>query len=159
MLQRMDKLRRANEELRADPRTSQTVAAELRCRVTDVERKLLEEKCWGLAGAEGARLGERERIAWTEEREELATELKHQKELDSVSQGDLDTMYAEWGVAMDDNQNLAQERYWLITEGFGSFLTVVSQSKEFKGSLERIYRAYLDVGYQAGLKDGYAYFA
>ncbi|MFS8023567.1 hypothetical protein Hanom_Chr16g01452961 [Helianthus anomalus] len=63
------------------------------------------------------------------------------------------------GVAMDDNQNLAQERYCLITEGFGSFLTVVSQSKEFKGSLERIYRAYQDVGYQGGLKDGYAYSA
>ncbi|MFS8023566.1 hypothetical protein Hanom_Chr16g01452951 [Helianthus anomalus] len=73
MLQRMDKLRRANEELRADLRTSQIIAAELQCRVTDVDRKLLEEK----AG--------RERIAWTEEREELATELKHQKELDSVS--------------------------------------------------------------------------
>ncbi|KAM0051678.1 hypothetical protein Hdeb2414_s0007g00239341 [Helianthus debilis subsp. tardiflorus] len=60
---------------------------------------------------------------------------------------------------MDDNQKLAQERYWLITEGFGSFLTVVSQFEEFKGSLKRIYRAYRDVGYQAGPKDGYAYSA
>ncbi|KAL9992578.1 hypothetical protein Hdeb2414_s0004g00145071 [Helianthus debilis subsp. tardiflorus] len=68
-------------------------------------------------------------------------------------------MYAEWGVAMDDHQKLAKERYWLIIEGFGSFLTVVSQSEEFKGSLERIYKAYWDVGYQAGLKDGYAYSA
>ncbi|KAM0049942.1 hypothetical protein Hdeb2414_s0008g00291801 [Helianthus debilis subsp. tardiflorus] len=76
MLQRMYKLRRANEELRADLRTSQIIAAELQCRVTDVDRKLLEEKERGW---------ERERIAWTEEREELATELKHQKELDSVS--------------------------------------------------------------------------
>ncbi|KAM0055219.1 hypothetical protein Hdeb2414_s0006g00203531 [Helianthus debilis subsp. tardiflorus] len=63
-------------------------------------------------------------------------------------------MYAKWGVAVDDNQKLAKGRYWLITEGFRSFLTVVSQSKEFKGSLERIYRAYRNVGYQAGLKDG-----
>ncbi|KAJ0766055.1 hypothetical protein HanPI659440_Chr08g0310981 [Helianthus annuus] len=156
-LQRMDELRRANEELRTELKTSQTVAAELRCRVTDVERKLLEET--GLVGAEEAGLGKRERVAWAEEREELATELKHQKELDSVSQGDLDTMYAEWGVAVDDNQKLAQERYWLITEGLGSFLTVVSQSEEFKGSVERIYRSYRDVGYQVGLKDGYAYSA
>ncbi|KAJ0743605.1 hypothetical protein HanPI659440_Chr10g0377841 [Helianthus annuus] len=62
-------------------------------------------------------------------------------------------------IAVDDNQKLAKETYWLITEGFGSFLTAVSQSEEFKGSLERIYRAYRDVGYQAGLKDGYAYSA
>ncbi|MFS8035231.1 hypothetical protein Hanom_Chr17g01590611 [Helianthus anomalus] len=68
-------------------------------------------------------------------------------------------MYAEWGVVVDDNQKLAQERYWHFTEGFGSFLIVVSQSEEFKGSLERIYRAYRDVGYQAGLKDRYAYSA
>ncbi|KAJ0493517.1 hypothetical protein HanIR_Chr12g0587061 [Helianthus annuus] len=68
-------------------------------------------------------------------------------------------MYAEWGIAMDDNQKLAKERYWLITEGFGSFLTVVSHSEEFKGSLERIYRVYRDVGYESGLKDGYAYSA
>ncbi|KAM0012266.1 hypothetical protein Hdeb2414_s0054g00755191 [Helianthus debilis subsp. tardiflorus] len=46
-----------------------------------------------------------------------------------MSQGDLDTMYAEWGMAMDDNQRLAKER------------------------------AYRDVGYQLGLKDGYAYSA
>ncbi|KAJ0450637.1 hypothetical protein HanRHA438_Chr15g0697481 [Helianthus annuus] len=68
-------------------------------------------------------------------------------------------MYTEWGIAMDDNQKLAHERYWLITQGFGSFLAAVSQSEEFKGSFERIYRAYRDVGYQAGLKDGYAYSA
>ncbi|KAM0066561.1 hypothetical protein Hdeb2414_s0002g00050461 [Helianthus debilis subsp. tardiflorus] len=103
------------------------------------------------------RVWERERMAWVEEKEELVVELKRQKEVDSVSRGDLDTMYAEWGIVMDDNQKLAKERYWLITEGFGSFLTAVSQPEEFKGSLERIYRAYRDVGYQSGLKDGYAY--
>ncbi|KAJ0771676.1 hypothetical protein HanPI659440_Chr07g0271821 [Helianthus annuus] len=88
----------------------------------------------------------RERMALVEEKEELVTELKRQKDLDSMSQGDLDTMYVEWGMAVDDNQKLANERYWLITEGFGSFLTVVSQSEEFKGSLERIYMAYRYVG-------------
>ncbi|MFS8019487.1 hypothetical protein Hanom_Chr15g01404341 [Helianthus anomalus] len=90
----MDELRRENEGLKADLKTSQTVAAELRCRVTDAERKLLEEK-----------------------------------ELDSVSQGDLDTMYAEWRIVVDENQKLAKER------------------------------AYRDMGYQSGLKDGYAYSA
>ncbi|MFS7930431.1 hypothetical protein Hanom_Chr04g00344271 [Helianthus anomalus] len=52
-------------------------------------------------------------------------------------------MYAEWGIASDDNQKLAKEKYWLINEGFGAFLTAVSQSEEFK----------------SGLKDGYAYSA
>ncbi|KAJ0815741.1 hypothetical protein HanPI659440_Chr00c39g0740091 [Helianthus annuus] len=107
MLQRMVELRRENEGLRGDLKTSQTVATELRCRVTDAERRLQEEK----------------------------------------------------GMASDDNQKLAKESYWLITEGFGSFLTAVAQSEEFKGSLEKIYRAYRDVGYQSGLKDGYAYSA
>ncbi|MFS8017985.1 hypothetical protein Hanom_Chr15g01386791 [Helianthus anomalus] len=150
MLQRINELRRENEGLKADLKTSQTVVAELRCRVTDAERKLLEEK--------GACLGEGE-DGRVEEKEELVAELKRQKQFDSVFQGDLDTMHAEWGMAVDDNQKLAKERYWLITKGFGSFLTVVSQSEEFKGSLERIYRAYQDVGYRSGLKDGYAYSA
>ncbi|KAJ0611816.1 hypothetical protein HanHA300_Chr01g0020031 [Helianthus annuus] len=47
----------------------------------------------------------------------------------------------------------------MITEGFGAFLTAVSQSEEFKSSLEQVYKAYRDVGYQSGLKDGYIYSA
>ncbi|KAF5790597.1 hypothetical protein HanXRQr2_Chr09g0385091 [Helianthus annuus] len=133
MLQWVNELRKVNEELRTELRTSQTVAAELRYRVTDVERRLLEEK-------EGA--WEKERVAWAEEKEELA---------------DLETMYTEWGMATDDNQRLAQERYWLFTQRFGLFLSAVSQSEEFKGSLDRIYRTYRDVGYQAGLEDGYTH--
>ncbi|KAJ0540159.1 hypothetical protein HanRHA438_Chr08g0369421 [Helianthus annuus] len=136
-LQRMDELRRANEELRTELKTSQTVAAELRCRVTDVERKLLEET--GLVGAEEAGLGKRERVAWAEERAELAIELKHQKELDSVSRG-----------------------IWILCMPSGGLLWMIIRSwlrREFKGSAERIYRSYRDVGYQVGLKDGYAYSA
>ncbi|KAL9992577.1 hypothetical protein Hdeb2414_s0004g00145061 [Helianthus debilis subsp. tardiflorus] len=85
MLQRMDELRREKEELRTEHRTSQTVATELRCRVTDVERKLLEEKSAGAMLEQKERAWERERAACAEEREELVAELKHQKELDSVS--------------------------------------------------------------------------
>ncbi|MFS7961937.1 hypothetical protein Hanom_Chr08g00720801 [Helianthus anomalus] len=152
MLQRVDELRRENEELRGDLKTSQTVAAELRCRVTDAKRRLQEEK-------QRERAWAREMAALVEEKEDLAAELKRQKEFDSVSQKDLDAMYAEWGITSDDNQKLAKKRYWLITEGFGSFLTDVSQSEEFKSSIEQLYRAYRDVGYQSGLKDGYAYSA
>ncbi|KAM0016197.1 hypothetical protein Hdeb2414_s0030g00707691 [Helianthus debilis subsp. tardiflorus] len=151
MLQRVDELRRETEGLKSNLKTSQTVSAELRCQVVDAERKLKKEK--------KERAWAREMAALVEEKEELAAELKHQKELDSVSQKDLDAMYAEYGMTLDDNQKLAKEKYWLITEGFGFFLTAVSQSKEFKTSLEQIYRAYRDVGYQAGLKDGYAYSA
>ncbi|MFS8034353.1 hypothetical protein Hanom_Chr17g01580171 [Helianthus anomalus] len=104
------------QELRAELRTSQTVATELRCRVTVVERKLLEEKYARAVLEQRERAWERERATWAEEKEELC-----------------------------------------FTQGFGSFLAIVSQSEEFKGSLERIYRAYRDVGYQTSLKDGYAY--
>ncbi|KAJ0869594.1 hypothetical protein HanRHA438_Chr11g0490831 [Helianthus annuus] len=159
MLQRVDELRRENEGLRGDLKTSQTVAAELRCRVTDAERRLQEEKGAGDMLEQRERAWAREMTALVEEKEDLAVELKRQKELNSVSQKDLDAMYAEWGITSDDNQKLAKERYWLITEGFGSFLTVVSQSEEFKSSLEQIYRAYRDVGYKSGMKDGYAYSA
>ncbi|KAF5799538.1 hypothetical protein HanXRQr2_Chr07g0305631 [Helianthus annuus] len=93
------------------------------------------------------------------EKEELAAELKHLKEADSVSQEKLNTMYADWGINSDDNQRLAKEKHWWNTEGFRAFLTVVSQSEEFKSGLEQVYRAYRDVGYQSGLKDGYIYSA
>ncbi|MFS7935636.1 hypothetical protein Hanom_Chr05g00405901 [Helianthus anomalus] len=184
MLQRVDELRKENEGLRGDLQTSQIVAAELRCRVVDAERKLQEENVHNFpplpsfflfiylctffvvfSQGVGAMLEQKEH-AWAreiaalvEEKEELPAELKHQKELDSMSQEQLDTMYVEWGITSDDNQKLAKEKYCLITEGFGSFLTAVSQSEEFKSSLEQIYRAYRDVGYQARLKDGYAYSA
>ncbi|KAJ0819810.1 hypothetical protein HanPSC8_Chr16g0700361 [Helianthus annuus] len=63
------------------------------------------------------RTWEREMVALVEEKEELAAELKHLKKADSR---------------------------WLITEGFGAFLTAVSQSEEFKSGLEQVYRAYRD---------------
>ncbi|KAM0021270.1 hypothetical protein Hdeb2414_s0024g00649041 [Helianthus debilis subsp. tardiflorus] len=99
-------IRKENEGLRGDLQTSQTVVAELQCRVVDAEHKLQEEK------GVGAMLEQKER-AWAREMV-ASTELKRQKELDSVSQEQLYTMYAE---------------------------------------------AYRDVGYLAGLKDGYAYSA
>ncbi|MFS7973001.1 hypothetical protein Hanom_Chr09g00851431 [Helianthus anomalus] len=111
------------------------------------------------------RRGRKER-AWEQEitsliaeKEELIAELKHVKEVGSVSQEQLNTMYADYGITSDDNQRLAREKHWLITEGFGAFLAVVAQSEDFKSGLEEVYRAYRDVGYQAGLKDGYAYSA
>ncbi|KAJ0569588.1 hypothetical protein HanHA300_Chr05g0167951 [Helianthus annuus] len=146
MLQRIDDLRRANEGLKAELKASQSVAAGLRCQVVDAERKLQEEK-------------EREMASLVEEKEELAAELKHLKEVGSISQEQLNTMYADYGISSDDNQRLAGEKHWLITEGFGAFLAAVAQSEDFKSGLEEVYRAYRDVGYQAGLKDGYAYSA
>ncbi|KAF5773553.1 hypothetical protein HanXRQr2_Chr13g0589851 [Helianthus annuus] len=154
-----DFLTHANEGLKNDLKTSQTVATELRCQVVDVERKLQEEKGAGAMLEKKDRAWAREMQALAEEKEELAAELKHQRELDSVSQKDLDMMYAEYGMTSDDNQRLAKEKHWLITEGFGVLLTVISQSEEFKSSVEQVYRAYRDVGYQEGLKDRYAYSA
>ncbi|MFS7905727.1 hypothetical protein Hanom_Chr01g00051111 [Helianthus anomalus] len=48
-------------------------------------------------------------------------------------------MYAEWGISMDDNQKLVQERYWLITQGFGSFLIVGLPGYGVSGRSERWY--------------------
>ncbi|KAJ0954082.1 hypothetical protein HanRHA438_Chr00c29g0854811 [Helianthus annuus] len=138
---------RESEGLRGDLKISQTIAAELWCRVTDAKRRLQDEKGAGAVLEQKEHVWAREMATFVEEKEDLAAELKRQKEIDSVSQKDLDTMYAEWGMASDDSQKLAKEKYWLITEGFGSFLTVVSQSEDFKSSLEKVYRAYRDVGY------------
>ncbi|KAM0059008.1 hypothetical protein Hdeb2414_s0005g00176691 [Helianthus debilis subsp. tardiflorus] len=102
---------------------------------------------------------EREMAVLVEEKEELVAELKHLKEVGSVSQEQLNTMYADYGITSDDNQRLAKEKHWLITEGFGAFLTTVAQSEDFKNGLEEVYGAYRDAGYQAGLKDGYIYSA
>ncbi|MFS7988316.1 hypothetical protein Hanom_Chr11g01033331 [Helianthus anomalus] len=113
-------------------------------------RALLEQK---------ERVWERERGAWLEEKESVLADVEHYKEAASVSGADVETLYANRGMAMDNNQKLARERHWLLSQGFGLFLSTFSQSKEFKGSLERVYRAYRDVGYQSGLKDEYSYFS
>ncbi|KAJ0801024.1 hypothetical protein HanPI659440_Chr03g0112021 [Helianthus annuus] len=103
------------------------------------------------------RAWERERGAWLEEKESLLADVKHYKEATYIFAADVETLYADWGISMDDNQKLARERHWLLSQGFGLFLSAFSQSEEFKGSLEWVYRAYRDVGYQSGLKDGYSY--
>ncbi|MFS8017894.1 hypothetical protein Hanom_Chr15g01385781 [Helianthus anomalus] len=131
-----------NSETARDFLDHVTVAAELRCWIADVERKLLEEKNAGALLEQRVRAWERERTAWAKEKEELVAELKHQKKLNSVR--------GRFG-------HYVYRRYWLITQGFGSFLSAVSQPEEFKGILERIYKAYRDVGYQAGLKDRYTH--
>ncbi|KAJ0430642.1 hypothetical protein HanHA300_Chr17g0671341 [Helianthus annuus] len=115
MLQRIDDLRRANEGLKGELKTSQSVTAELRCQVVEAERRLQEEKGTGIMLEQRKQAWEREMAVLVEEKEELAAELKHLKE--------------------------------------------VGSSEDFKSGLEEIYRAYGDVGYQAGLKDGYAYSA
>ncbi|KAM0009866.1 hypothetical protein Hdeb2414_s0007g00239251 [Helianthus debilis subsp. tardiflorus] len=86
MLQRVDELRMENEGLKSDLKTSQTVVTELRCQVVDAERKLQEEKGAGVMLEQKERAWAREMAALVEEKEDLAAELKHQKELDSVSQ-------------------------------------------------------------------------
>ncbi|KAJ0494835.1 hypothetical protein HanIR_Chr12g0601961 [Helianthus annuus] len=54
-----------------------------------------------------------------EEKEDLVTELKHQKEATSISRADVETLYTDWGMVMDDNQKLAQERHFLFLNGLG----------------------------------------
>ncbi|MFS7976593.1 hypothetical protein Hanom_Chr10g00894251 [Helianthus anomalus] len=49
MLQWVDDLRKANEELKGELKASQSVAAELRCQVVEAERKLQEEKVHSLS--------------------------------------------------------------------------------------------------------------
>ncbi|KAJ0514851.1 hypothetical protein HanHA300_Chr10g0374191 [Helianthus annuus] len=56
-----------------------------------------------------------------------------------------------------ERAKLMQEREQLVAEGFRCFLTTVTHSPDFKGSLERTYQAYRNMGYQAGLKDGYSF--
>ncbi|KAF5820245.1 hypothetical protein HanXRQr2_Chr01g0000041 [Helianthus annuus] len=104
----------------------------------------------------GALLEQNER-AWRDEKERLLADVKYYKEAASVSIADINILYADLGIAQDDSQKLAVERHWLQSQRFGLFLSAFSQSEDFKGSLERIYRAYRDVGYQSGLKDGYSY--
>ncbi|MFS7974296.1 hypothetical protein Hanom_Chr09g00866951 [Helianthus anomalus] len=157
MLQRIDDLRRANEGLKAELKTSQSAVVVLRCQVVEAERTLQEEKGAGALLERREQAWEKEMATLVEEKEELVAELKHLKEVGSVSQEQLNTMYADCGITSDDNQRLAKEKHWLITEGFGAFLIAVSQLEDFKSGLEEVYRAYRDVGYQAGLKDGYIY--
>ncbi|KAJ0541051.1 hypothetical protein HanHA89_Chr09g0324071 [Helianthus annuus] len=90
MLQRIDDLRRANEGLKVELKTSQSVAADLRCQVVEAEWKLQEEKVYSppppppppRAGAmleQRKQAWEREMAALVEEKGELVAELKHLK--------------------------------------------------------------------------------
>ncbi|KAM0019054.1 hypothetical protein Hdeb2414_s0026g00681081 [Helianthus debilis subsp. tardiflorus] len=92
MLQRVDDLRKANEELKGELKASQSVAAKLRCQVGAGAMLERRERAW-----------EREMAVLVEEKEELAAELKHLKEVGSVSQEQLNTMYADYGITSDDN--------------------------------------------------------
>ncbi|KAJ0897470.1 hypothetical protein HanRHA438_Chr08g0346101 [Helianthus annuus] len=112
--------------------------------VVDAEKKLLEREYVGARLDQRERAWERERGAWLTEKERLLVDVKHYKEVASVSAADLDVLYADLGIAQEDSQKLATERHWLLSQGFGLFLSAFSQSKEFKGNLERIYRAYRD---------------
>ncbi|KAM0065354.1 hypothetical protein Hdeb2414_s0003g00113831 [Helianthus debilis subsp. tardiflorus] len=128
-----------------------------RCKVVDAEKKLLERENVGARLEQRERAWEQERGAWLAEKELLLADVKHYKEVASVSATDVEILYADLGIAQDDSKKLAAERHCLLSQGFGLFLSAFSQSEEFKGSLERINRAYRDVGSQAGLKDGYSY--
>ncbi|KAM0037467.1 hypothetical protein Hdeb2414_s0013g00403431 [Helianthus debilis subsp. tardiflorus] len=150
MLQRVNALKDVNEGLMSELKTSKIVAAKLRCWVFDVERKLLERENVGA-------LLEHKKRAWLDEKERLLADVNYYKEAASVSATDVEILYADLGIAQDDNQKLAAERHWLLSQGFELFISAFSQSEEFKGILERIYKAYMDVGYKSGLKDGYSY--
>ncbi|KAF5798240.1 hypothetical protein HanRHA438_Chr07g0300991 [Helianthus annuus] len=102
MLQRVNELRDINEGLLRELKTSQTVVAELRCRVVDAERKLLEKE------NVGALLKQKER-AWQDEKEHLLADVKFYKEAVAVSATDVDILYADLGIAQDDSQRLAIE--------------------------------------------------
>ncbi|KAJ0684380.1 hypothetical protein HanPI659440_Chr11g0409741 [Helianthus annuus] len=91
------------------------------------------------------------------ERERLLEDVKHFKVASLVSGSDVDAFYAELGIVQEDNHKMAAEHHWLLSQRFGCFLSAYAQSAEFKGSLERIDKAYWDVGYQARLKDAYPY--
>ncbi|KAJ0697726.1 hypothetical protein HanLR1_Chr10g0372281 [Helianthus annuus] len=75
------------------------------------------------------------------ERERFLEVVKHFKEVASVSASDVDVLYADLEIAQEDSQKLDAERHWMLSEGSGGFLYAYAQSEEFKGSLERVYRA------------------
>ncbi|KAM0016689.1 hypothetical protein Hdeb2414_s0028g00699441 [Helianthus debilis subsp. tardiflorus] len=91
------------------------------------------------------------------ERERLVEDVKHYKATASVSGSYVDILYAELGIFQEDSRELATGRHWLLSQGFGCFLSAFTQSPDFKSSFERIYQAYRDMGYQAELKDGYVF--
>ncbi|KAJ0733948.1 hypothetical protein HanPI659440_Chr11g0414201 [Helianthus annuus] len=133
-------LKEENKDLEDRLKTSQTIAAKLQCRVVSAERGLLDKE---------AKL--------MREREQLVEDVNHYKAAASVCGSDVETLYAELGIVQDDNQKLAAEHHWLLSKGFGCFLAAFTQSLDFTGSLERTYQVYQNVGYQAWLKDGYAF--
>ncbi|KAJ0712327.1 hypothetical protein HanOQP8_Chr09g0333631 [Helianthus annuus] len=100
---------------------------------------------------------EEERVGLMREREQLIADVNHYKTTVSVSTNDVETLYAELGIVQDDNQKLASELHWWLSQGFQRFLAAFTQSPNFKSSLEKTYQAYWNVRCQAGLEDESAF--
>ncbi|KAM0043078.1 hypothetical protein Hdeb2414_s0010g00337041 [Helianthus debilis subsp. tardiflorus] len=137
MLQRVNVLRDENEGLLSDLKTSQSIAAELRCMVVDAEKKILEWENVGARLDQRERAWERERGAWLAKKECLLADVKHYKEVASVSAVDVDVLYADLGIAQEDSQKLATERHWLLSQGLGfsslSFLSLRNSKATLRG--------------------------
>ncbi|KAJ0480685.1 hypothetical protein HanIR_Chr13g0634491 [Helianthus annuus] len=162
MLRHVQVLKEDKKDLEDRLKSSLTIAVELQCWVVIVERLLLEKEvcllylsctplgfpcilpynsflsaCWGDDEGERESLGGASQLM--QEREQLVADVKHYKSDASVSYQDVETLYADLGIVQDDNQKLATERHWLLSQGFGCFLSTFTQSPDFKSSLERIY--------------------
>ncbi|MFS7948329.1 hypothetical protein Hanom_Chr06g00558711 [Helianthus anomalus] len=154
MLQRVQVLRDENKDLEDFLKISQTIAAKLQCRVVSAEMSLLKKE---VLVEEKERAWNEERAKWMREKVQLVEDVNHYKTASLVSGSDVETLYIELVIFQLDNQKLAAERHWLLSPGFGCFLAAFTQSPDFKGSLERTYQAYQNVGYLAGLKDRYVF--
>ncbi|KAJ0708928.1 hypothetical protein HanLR1_Chr09g0334661 [Helianthus annuus] len=129
MLQRVDDLRKANEELKGKLRASQSAAAELQCQVVEAERKLQEEKGAGAMLERKEQACEREMAVLVEEKEELVAELKHLKESEDFKNG-LEEVYGAYRDA--GYQAGLKDRYIYSAQGLGRKETLLYDSKAKK---------------------------
>ncbi|KAJ0558368.1 hypothetical protein HanIR_Chr07g0335501 [Helianthus annuus] len=112
MLQRIDDLRKENEGLKAELKASQSVVAGLRGQVVDAERRLQEKK---------ERAWEQEMASLIAEKEELAAELKHVKEVGSAGLKD-GYAYSAQGLGRKETplyNSKAKKRLSKLNEEFG----------------------------------------
>ncbi|MFS7919007.1 hypothetical protein Hanom_Chr03g00207871 [Helianthus anomalus] len=88
---------------------------------------------------------------------ELEDYLKYFQTIASDASKDVEALRAEMTMNQDNNQKLASERHWLVSQWFARFLAHLIGTPEYHDSLGKPHQAYQDVGYQSGLKDGNAY--
>ncbi|KAJ0810143.1 hypothetical protein HanPI659440_Chr01g0023371 [Helianthus annuus] len=111
MFERAQVLKGEKKDLEDRLKSSQSIVAQLQCRVINAERLLLEKGHMEMVMKDKEKAWKEERARLLQEQRRLNRDVKHYQTAASVASQDVETLYAELGIVQDTNQKLASERH------------------------------------------------